>query len=86
MHRSGDNAANIAQGVDMSWIRETADIPEDLKPLVRANVIRVLSINPEATRAVLGMNRGITFGASALSRVEEEAIATAVSVVNKCQY
>ncbi len=70
----------------MSWIRETDDIPEDLKPLVRANVIRVTSINPKGMEAVIAMNRGITFGASALSRVEEEAIATAVSVVNKCQY
>ena len=72
----------------MSWIREaeTESLPEDIRPSVTANVIRVLSINPTALRAVVGMNFGITFGASALSRVEEEAIATAVSVVNKCQY
>ena len=72
----------------MSWIREAdpESLPEDIRPSARANVIRVLSINPTALAAVVAMNQGITFGASALSRVEEEAIATAVSVVNKCQY
>jgi alkylhydroperoxidase family enzyme len=72
----------------MSWIREIDPdaLPEDVRPWATANVIRVLSINPNALSAVVGMNRGITFGASALSRVEEEAIATAVSAVNKCQY
>ncbi len=70
----------------MSWIRETEDVPEALKPMIRGNVIKVMSINPTAMESVVRLNRGITFGASALSRVEEEAIATAVSVVNKCQY
>jgi len=32
------------------------------------------------------MNRYITFGASALTRVQEEAIATTVSVANSCRY
>lgn len=72
----------------MSWIRETEtdSLPEDLRSWAGANVIHVLSINPAALRAVVEMHRGITFGASSLSRVEEEAIATAVSAVNKCQY
>ena len=72
----------------MSWIRETdpGSLPEDIRPWANANVIHSLSINPTALAAVVEMNRGITFGASALSRVEEEAIATAVSAVNKCQY
>ncbi len=70
----------------MSWIRETEQVPEALKPMLRANVIKVMSINPGAMESVVRLNRGVTFGASALSRVEEEAIATAVSVVNKCQY
>ena len=62
----------------MSWIRE-----EDIQV---ANVIKVVSILPKAMEAVLGMNRGITFGSSTLTRVQEEAIATAVSVANKCRY
>jgi hypothetical protein len=62
----------------MSWIRE-----EDVQV---ANVIKVVSILPKAMDAVMGMNRGITFGSSTLTRVQEEAIATAVSVANKCRY
>ena len=62
----------------MSWIRE-----EDLNI---ANVIKVMSINPGAMQAVLNMNEAITFGASTLTRVQEEAIATVVSVANKCRY
>ncbi len=61
----------------MSWIRE-----EDL-PL--ANVIKVMSINPGAMKAVQELNARITFGSSALTRVQEEAIATTVSVVNQCR-
>jgi pyruvoyl-dependent arginine decarboxylase (PvlArgDC) len=62
----------------MSWIRE-----EDIQV---ANVIKVVSILPKAMEAVMGMNRGITFGSSTLTRIQEEAIATAVSVANKCRY
>ena len=46
----------------MSWIRE-----EDL-PL--SNVIKVMSINPGAMEAVLGLNSAITFGSSTLTRVQ----------------
>lgn len=70
----------------MSWIRETDDVPAAMRDLLQSNVIKVMSLQPAAMQAVMGMNRAITFGASALSRVEEEAIATAVSTVNKCQY
>ena len=62
----------------MSWIRE-----EDVD---RANVIKVASILPRAMEAVSAMGQGITFGASALTRTQEEAISTVVSVVNKCRY
>ena len=62
----------------MSWIRE-----EDL-PL--PNVIKVMSINPGAMKAVQEFNGRITFGSSALTRVQEEAIATTVSVVNQCRF
>ena len=62
----------------MSWIKE--------ENVQLANVIKVMSINSKAMDAVRGMNQGITFGASALTRVQEEAIATTVSVVNQCRY
>lgn len=65
----------------MSWIRETEPKSGDPAP-----VIKVLSINPAATKAVVGLGEALTFGASALTRVQEEAIATAVSVINKCRY
>ena len=77
----------------MSWIREV-DVRTDFVPASGAsssgvnlpNVIKVMSINPKAIDAVHQMNRGITFGASALTRVQEEAIATTVSVANSCRY
>ena len=62
----------------MAWIRE-----EDLD---LANIIKVMSINPAAMQAVQQLNAAITFGSSALTRVQEEAIATTVSVVNKCRF
>ena len=62
----------------MSWIKE-ADVN-------LSNVIKVMSINPNAMEAVSNLNQAVTFGSSALTRVQEEAIATAVSVTNKCRY
>ena len=62
----------------MSWITD-ADVK--LPPIMRC-----MSINESALQAVRGMNRDITFGASALTRVQEEAIATTVSVANRCRY
>ena len=62
----------------MSWIRE-----EDLK---MANIIKVMSIIPKAMTAVQELNSAITFGGSTLTRVQEEAIATTVSVVNRCRF
>ena len=62
----------------MSWIEEAK---VDLSP-----VISVMSINKQAMEAVQNMNAAITFGASALTRVQEEAIATAVSATNNCRY
>ena len=62
----------------MAWIRE--------EKLHWANVINVMSINPAAMRAVDDLNKAITFGASALTRTQEEAIATAVSVQNECRF
>jgi len=62
----------------MAWIREEA--------LDMANIIKVMSINPAAMQAVERMNGAITFGSSALTRVQEEAIATVVSVVSQCRF
>ena len=62
----------------MSWIRET-DAPV-------AAVIKCMSINPGLKEAVQNLNHTASFGASALTRVQEEAIATVVSLVNRCRY
>ena len=62
----------------MSWIRE-----EDVNWLP---VIKIMSINPAAAEGVRDMGAAVSFGASALTRVQEEAIATTVSVVNSCRY
>ena len=62
----------------MAWIREE-DV--DVSP-----VIKIMSINPQVMRAVQRMNTTITFGSSALTRVQEEAIATVVSATNHCRY
>ncbi len=62
----------------MSWIKE-ADVN-------LSNVIKVMSINPKAMEAVSNLNQAVTFGSSSLTRVQEEAIATAVSVTNKCRF
>ena len=64
----------------MSWIREADE------PLHSANVINVMSVNPSAMKAVNDLNNSITFGSSALTRTQEEAIATAVSVQNECRF
>ena len=64
----------------MSWIREADEPPHS------ANIINVMSINPSAIKAVNDLNNAITFGSSALTRAQEEAIATAVSVQNQCRF
>ena len=62
----------------MAWIPE-----EDLDV---SPVIRIMSISPQAMEAVQRMNAAVTFGSSALTRVQEEAIATVVSATNHCRY
>ncbi len=62
----------------MSWIRE--------EEIDASNVIKVMSISPGAMHAVTDLNSAITFGASTLTRVQEEAIATTVSVINRCRF
>jgi alkylhydroperoxidase family enzyme len=62
----------------MSWIEE-AEV--DFPP-----VISVMSINKQAMEAVQNLNANITFGSSALTRVQEEAIAAVTSATNRCRY
>ena len=60
----------------MSWIRET--------DVAVRNVIRVMSIDEKAMKAVQVNSQAIIFGGSALTRVQEEIIVTTESVINKC--
>ena len=66
----------------MSWIREQPSS----EPWAQANVIRCMSINPKAMKAVMDLNRAVTFGGSPLTRTQEEIIATTVSATNRCRY
>ncbi len=62
----------------MAWIRtEEVGVP---------GIIGVMSINQAMMEAVRNLNQSITFGASALTRVQDESIATAVSVINRCRF
>jgi hypothetical protein len=49
-------------------------------------VMQCMSLNPEAIPAVVALNHAITFGASTLTRVQEEMIATTTSIINECDY
>ena len=49
-------------------------------------IFQTISANPEALEAVKQLNETICFGNSAISRAQEEAIATVVSVANQCRY
>ena len=64
---------------NMSWVQQ-ADLPE------LPAVFRALSLNSQALEAVEQLNEGLAFGSSTLTRVQEEAIATVVSVSNRCRY
>jgi alkylhydroperoxidase family enzyme len=63
----------------MSWIREDESVK-------LSDVIKVRSINPGAMEAVQNLTQATTFGASALTRVQEEALSTVVSAANKCRF
>ncbi|MDA1035379.1 MAG: hypothetical protein O3B65_00690 [Chloroflexi bacterium] len=49
-------------------------------------IMSVMSLNPRALKGVRDMNSAITFGASVLTRVQEEAIAATVAQANHCRY
>ena len=63
----------------MPWISQDDSIN-------MGNVIKIMSLRPKAMQAVMDVNQAVTFGGSALTRVQEEAIAAAVSVINRCRY
>ncbi len=65
----------------MSWIEE-AELEDENLP----EIFRVMSLNPGALELVKGLNEELAFGASGLTRVQEEAIATVVSTANRCRY
>ena len=49
-------------------------------------IFKVLSLRPQALEQVKQLNETLAFGSSALSRVQEEAIATVVAAANQCRY
>ena len=51
-----------------------------------ANILRIHGIEPDVGRAHLALYKTIMFGVSKVTRLEREAIAVAVSAVNKCRY
>lgn len=82
----------------MSYIREIEpdDAPEEVSRIYDRlrerfegrvpNVLKVVSLRPRAMEALFELNMAVTFGGSGLTRVQEEAIATAVSAINHCEY
>jgi alkylhydroperoxidase family enzyme len=68
-------STKLADGVhNMSWIRETGHEPSTL--------YRSLSLSRPAWDAAVQLDEAIAAGNSALTRVQEEAIAVVVSVAN----
>ena len=65
----------------MPWIEEIPSGEEDLPAIFQA-----LSLSPGALERVKQLNETLAFGSSALSRVQEEAIATVVAAANRCRY
>ena len=62
----------------MSWIRETG---HEASPVYQS-----LSLSRPALDAAVQLDQAIGAGHSALTRVQEEAIAAVISVANKCRY
>lgn len=79
----------------MAWIRVIG--PDEAEGSVREaytavggtdahNVVRAMSLHPEAMRAYRTFSRAVTFGGSCLGRVREELIAVVVSAELACTY
>ena len=73
-----DQAEGSRRRKVVTWIRQ-----EDVG---MPGIISSMSINPSMMKAVQEINQAISFGASALTRVQEESIAVAVSVINRCRF
>ena len=81
----------------MTWIK-VIDVPEAEGLLRKAydevsssrgevgNILKVHSLRPKILIAHLHLYRELMFSRSELSRTDREAIALAVSVINKCHY
>ncbi len=65
----------------MPWI---AEIPSGEAGLPA--IFQAISLHPEGLEQVKQLNETLAFGSSALSRVQEEAIATVVAAANQCRY
>lgn len=50
------------------------------------NIVRSMSLRPEALRASMGLYKAVMFGPSGLTRQERELLATVVSATNECYY
>ena len=82
----------------MSWIKEVDPsqvIGETRRVYDRSeaafdgrapDILRCVSLLPNTMEKLFDLTQTITFGGSRLTRVQEEAIATRVSALNKCQY
>ena len=81
----------------MAWIKTTAPghaegrLKEVYDTILKSlpmvpNIMQSLSLKPEVLAAVARAFTSGTFGASSLSRVQEESIATVVSALNQCHY
>lgn len=81
----------------MTWIRIVPDADAD--PTLRraydtvkqrrgsvANIVAVHSVHPEVMLAHTALYEEVMFAPSALSRVERETVAVAVSSTNRCHY
>lgn len=56
------------------------------EPLLRANIMRSMSLNLQAVRGVAELSKACLFGGSSLTRVQEETIITTVAGLNGCFY
>ena len=81
----------------MAWIKTTSedDATGRLKEIYTSlrqqfpivpNIMQSFSLKPEVLAAVARVFTTGTFGASNLSRMQEEMIATVVSSLNQCHY
>lgn len=81
----------------MSWIRTTAPTEargrlaklydEAIRRAGRVfGIVRVMSPNPRALEASMGLYRAVMFGPSPLSRRQRELLAVVTSLSNHCHY